>query len=75
MTHMKELLALTGYIRGGCSPVGMKKKYPTYIDETCILFDEIAVSAGQRGVQVILDPQDLIRYVDAAEADVTKEME
>ena len=75
MTHMKELLALTGYIRGGCSPVGMKKKYPTYIDETCILFDEIAVSAGQRGVQVILDPQDLIRYVGAAEADVTKEME
>ncbi|MBQ3568282.1 MAG: Cys-tRNA(Pro) deacylase, partial [Anaerotignum sp.] len=64
-----------GYIRGGCSPVGMKKRYPTYIDETCILFDEIAVSAGQRGVQVILDPQDLIRYVDAAEADVTKEME
>ena len=75
MTHMKELLGLTGYIRGGCSPVGMKKKYPTYIDETCILFDEIAVSAGQRGVQVILDPQDLIRYVGAAEADVTKEME
>ena len=75
MTHMKELLALTGYIRGGCSPIGMKKKYPTYIDETCILFDEIAVSAGQRGVQVILDPQDLIRYVDAVEADVTKEME
>ena len=55
--------------------MGMKKKYPTFIDETCILFDEIAVSAGQRGVQVILDPQDLIRYVGAAEADVTKEME
>lgn len=46
MTHMKELLGLTGYIRGGCSPIGMKKKYPTFIDETCILFDEIAVSAG-----------------------------
>ena len=75
MTHVKELLALTGYIRGGCSPIGMKKKYVTYIDETCILFDEIAVSAGQRGVQVILDPQELIRYIEAVEADVTKEME
>ena len=75
MTHMKELLGLTGYIRGGCSPVGMKKKYPTFIDETCILFDEIAVSAGTRGVQVILEPQDLIRYTEATEADVTKEME
>lgn len=75
MTHMKELLGLTGYIRGGCSPIGMKKKYPTYIDETCILFEEIAVSAGIRGEQVILDPQDLIRYTDAVEADITKEME
>ena len=74
MIHVKELLGLTGYIRGGCSPVGMKKKYPTFLDETCILFDEIAVSAGQRGVQVILDPQDLIKYVEATEADVTKEM-
>ena len=53
----------------------MKKKYPTYIDETCILFDEIAVSAGIRGEQIILDPQDLIRYTEAVEADVTKEME
>ena len=55
MIHVKELLPLTGYIRGGCSPIGMKKKYPTYIDETSILFDEIAVSAGQRGLQIILD--------------------
>jgi len=75
MTHMKELLGLTGYIRGGCSPIGMKKKYPTFIDETCILFDEIAVSAGIRGEQIILDPQDLIRYTEAVEADVTKEIE
>ncbi|MDY3926414.1 MAG: Cys-tRNA(Pro) deacylase [Anaerotignum sp.] len=74
MTHMKELLGLTGYIRGGCSPIGMKKKYPTFIDETCILFDEIAVSAGVRGEQIILDPNDLIRYTEATEADVTKEM-
>ena len=74
MTHMKELLALTGYIRGGCSPIGMKKKYPTFIDETCILFDEIAVSAGIRGEQVILSPEDLVRFTEATEADITKEM-
>lgn len=75
MTHVKELLELTGYIRGGCSPIGMKKKYPTFIDETAILFDEIAVSAGMRGEQIILNPEDLIRFVEAKEADVTKEMQ
>lgn len=75
MTHMKELLGLTGYIRGGCSPIGMKKKYPTFIDETCILYEEIAVSAGIRGEQVILSPADLVRYTEATEADVTKNME
>ncbi len=74
MTHVKELLALTGYIRGGCSPVGMKKRYPTFIDETAILFDEIAVSAGVRGEQVILAPDDLMRYIEATEADITKEL-
>ncbi|MDD4844295.1 MAG: Cys-tRNA(Pro) deacylase [Anaerotignum sp.] len=73
MTHVKELLALTGYIRGGCSPVGMKKKYPTFIDETAILFDEIAVSAGIRGEQVILSPDALIAYIEAIEADITKD--
>ncbi|WP_304509124.1 Cys-tRNA(Pro) deacylase [Anaerotignum sp.] len=73
MTHVKDLLSLTGYIRGGCSPIGMKKKYPTYIDETVILFDEIAVSAGMRGEQVLLSPDDLIPYIEAAEADITKE--
>lgn len=73
MTHMKELLGLTGYIRGGCSPIGMKKKYPTFLDETCILFDEIAVSGGQRGVQVILSPQALAEYIGAQEADLTKD--
>lgn len=75
MTHMKELLGLTGYIRGGCSPIGMKKKYPTFIDETCILYEEIAVSAGIRGEQVILSPTDLVRYTEATEADVTKHIE
>ena len=68
MTHMKELLGLTGYIRGGCSPIGMKKKYPTFIDET-------SVSAGVRGEQVILNPQDLVQYIEATEADITKPME
>ena len=75
MVHVKDLLGLTGYIRGGCSPIGMKKKYPTFIDETCILFDEIAVSAGVRGEQVILNPQDLVQYIEATEADITKPME
>ena len=65
MIHVKDINAITGYIRGGCSPIGMKKKYPTYIDETSILFDEIAVSAGQRGLQIILSPDDLARFVDA----------
>ena len=72
MIHVKELLGLTGYIRGGCSPVGMKKKYPTVIDETAQLFERIYVSAGQRGVQMIVDPIRLAEYVQATFADVTK---
>ena len=70
MVPVKELLGLTGYIRGGCSPVGMKKKYPTFIDETCQLYDEIAVSAGARGHQMLLPPEDLARLVDARLADL-----
>ena len=65
MAHVKDLLPLTGYIRGGCSPIGMKKKFPTFIDETAQLFDEIGVSAGARGHQIILNPYDLTNYVDA----------
>ena len=65
MLHVKDLERTTGYIRGGCSPIGMKKKYPTYIDETYVLFDEIAVSAGMRGEQIIIDPNDLVKYVEA----------
>ena len=65
MIPMKDLLAVTGYIRGGCSPVGMKKRFPTFIDETAELFDEIAVSAGMRGVQVLVSPQALGLYVGA----------
>ena len=72
MVHMKELLMLTGYIRGGCSPVGMKKSYPTYIDETAELFDEIAVSAGARGQQIIVPPERLIEYVRMTVCDLTQ---
>ena len=60
----KELLGLTGYIRGGCSPVGMKKRYPTHFEETCLLYSEIAVSAGARGHQMILPPESLASLVD-----------
>ena len=72
MIHVKELLGLTGYVRGGCSPIGMKKKYPTYIDEIATLFDKIYVSAGMRGQQIIVDPEDLRAYTEAAFADLTK---
>ena len=71
LVAVKELLGLTGYIRGGCSPVGMKKKYPTYFDETCILWDEIAVSAGERGHQMILPPEALAELVNAKMVDLT----
>lgn len=72
LVPVKDLLSLTGYVRGGCSPVGMKKKYPTHMDETCILFDEIAVSAGERGHQMILSPEALQQLIGAEIADVTK---
>ena len=68
---VKELLALTGYIRGGCSPVGMKKKYPTYFDETAELYDTIAVSAGERGHQMVLEPMALAELVEAKLVDLT----
>ena len=71
LVHVKELLALTGYVRGGCSPVGMKKKFPTYFDETIILFDKIAVSAGVRVAQVFLDGGALVSYLGAQCADLT----
>ena len=62
---MKDLLPLTGYIRGGCSPIGMKKRFPTYIHETCLDFPFIFVSAGIRGLQIKLGPQDLINQSQA----------
>ena len=71
LVAVKELLGLTGYLRGGCRPVGMKKKYPTYLDETCELYDEIAVSAGERGHQMLVPPMDLARYLGAKLVDIT----
>ena len=70
LVPVKELLGLTGYIRGGCSPVGMKKKYPTYFDETCQLYDEIAVSAGARGHQMLVPPEALAVLVGAKLVDI-----
>ena len=70
MIKMKDLLPLTGYIRGGCSPIGMKKPFPTFMDETAILFDAVSVSAGQRGTQVVLNAEDLMNYVGGSFADL-----
>lgn len=71
LVPVKELLALTGYIRGGCSPVGMRKQYPTFFDETCILWDEIAVSAGERGHQLLMSPDRLVAFVRGTVVDLT----
>ena len=65
MLHVKELLPLMGYIRGGCSPIGMKKQFPTFIHESALLYDTIYVSAGVRGLQLCIAPQDLIQFIDA----------
>ena len=70
MLHVKDLLATTGYIRGGCSPVGMKKKYPTYFQEDCKEHQEIAVSAGERGHQMILSPTALISLIGGNYVDI-----
>jgi Cys-tRNA(Pro)/Cys-tRNA(Cys) deacylase len=72
MVQMKELLPLTGYIRGGCSPLGMKKNYPVYIHETCQLFGRIFISAGIRGMQISIQPEDLIRVTGAYVCDITE---
>ena len=73
MLPMKELLPTTGYIRGGCSPIGMKKKYPTYIEETAQLFVEIGISAGVRGCQIFADPEKLAGYLEAEFCSLVKE--
>ncbi len=75
LIHVKELLGLTGYIRGGVSPIGMKKKYPTYIDESVRSCDFAAVSGGVCGITLKLAPSDLIAAVDAVCADITRNTE
>jgi Cys-tRNA(Pro)/Cys-tRNA(Cys) deacylase len=71
MIAMKELLPLTGYIRGGCTPIAMKKNYPTYIDESCMLFNFIYISAGVRGMQIKIVPSDLMELTEMETADLT----
>ena len=70
MIHVADINKVTGYVRGGCSPIGMKKRFPTYLDKSAGEYEKIAVSAGMRGVQVILSPADLGRYVGAEMADL-----
>lgn len=65
MIAVKELLPLTGYIRGGCSPIGMKKTFPTYIDDTAKLFEKIHLSAGQRGLQMLVSADDIAKLIGA----------
>jgi Cys-tRNA(Pro)/Cys-tRNA(Cys) deacylase len=72
MVQQKELLGLTGYIRGGCSPLGMKKQYPIFIDESCQFFEYIFVSAGQRGLQIKINPEDLVRSTGAIPGDLAE---
>lgn len=72
MVHVRDLVGLTGYIRGGCSPIGMKKRFPTVVDETCVLFDTVCVSGGRRGLQVELSPDDLVKVTGAKVAAITR---
>ena len=69
--HVKDLLATTGYIRGGCSPVGMKKKFPTYFDASAVELDELTVSGGVRGAQLLLKAEEIINFTRAALVDIT----
>lgn len=75
MISVKELLPLTGYVRGGCSPIGMKKKLPTFIHKACMNFDTIYVSAGARGLQLEVEPERLVRYLDAEVVDIATVVE
>ncbi|MGI6210973.1 MAG: Cys-tRNA(Pro) deacylase [Anaerovoracaceae bacterium] len=72
MIHVRDITKTTGYIKGGCSPIGMKKLFPTAIDETALLFDRIAVSGGKIGLQIELDPNELAGLVNAVFADLTR---
>ncbi len=72
MIHQKDLLSITGYMRGGCSPVGMKKQFPTYIDETILKVDEVAFSAGKRGYQMIVNVQQILTYLNVEVGDIIR---
>ena len=71
MIHQKELLPLTGYVHGGCSPLGMKKKFITYMDESALLYERIYVSGGKRGLQIGINPEDLSKIADIKFTDLT----
>ena len=73
MIPMKELLPITGYIRGGCSPIGMKKPFPTWFHHTCNNFDYIYLSAGVRGLQIKVKASDIIYLINASTADLISE--
>ena len=75
MIAVKDIKNITGYIRGGCSPIGMKKKYPTYIDASAVNYDKITVSSGTRGMQLLLDPNTLIKFTGATLCSVTVKIE
>lgn len=72
MMHMRDLVPVTGYMRGGCSPIGMKKRFPTVIDETCELWGEIFISGGKRGIQLVIAPKDLVAFTGAKVAAITR---
>ena len=72
LVHVKDLLGITGYLRGGCSPVGMKKQFPTYMDESILNVDEVAFSAGKRGFQMIVRVQDILAYLNVETGDIIR---
>lgn len=72
MIHVKDLLSLTGYIRGGCSPIGMKKKFPTFFNDTCLDCEKITVSAGIKGCQLLLNRNDVVSFTNATVCDLIK---
>ena len=72
LVHVRDLEALTGYVRGGCSPIGMRRPFPTLVDETAQLFDRVHVSGGRRGLSVVIAPDDLVAFTHATLADIVR---
>ncbi len=72
MLALRDLERVTGYVRGGCSPIGMKQAFPTIIDETALLYDAIGISGGCRGLQILVDPNELAQFCGASFADITR---